>query len=277
MGRAIWILAALAVVLSGPGCVMVGPEYEEPDPPLESDWLDYEDPRLDATSPLAPDWWRTAFRDPVLDQLIEISLADNLTLRSAGLRVMQARQQLAIAVGNQYPQEQDLAGSAGIERAQGRSDDVYDFGFNVSWEADIWGRFRRQVETASALLDASLAGYDFRQTITLTTPRGIEDFLNGIIYRFSIGWYWQAVRCSVTGEDWFASPYRPGQVVTVAVARAVSGDLTNTVSVTGDDPNGDPDGDGFACGWDPRPFRAARGGAPEIVDQYEVIETPGES
>ena len=62
---------------------------------------------------------------------------------------------------------------------------------------------------------ASLAGYDFRQTITLTTPRGIEDFLNGIIDRFSIGWYWQSVRCSVTGEDWFASPYRPGQVVTV--------------------------------------------------------------
>ncbi len=39
----------------------------------------------------------------------------------------------------------------------------------------------------------------------------------------------------------------------------------------------DPDGDGFACYWDPRPFRAAQGGAPEIVDQYEVIETPGES
>lgn len=39
----------------------------------------------------------------------------------------------------------------------------------------------------------------------------------------------------------------------------------------------DPDGDGFACYWDPRPFRAARGGAPEVVDQYEVIETPGES
>ena len=39
----------------------------------------------------------------------------------------------------------------------------------------------------------------------------------------------------------------------------------------------DPDGDGFACAWDPRPFRAARGGAPEVVDQYQVIETPGES
>ena len=39
----------------------------------------------------------------------------------------------------------------------------------------------------------------------------------------------------------------------------------------------DPDGDGFACYWDPRPFRAARDGAPEVVTEYEVIETPGES
>ncbi|GKY87284.1 hypothetical protein [Sinisalibacter aestuarii] len=38
----------------------------------------------------------------------------------------------------------------------------------------------------------------------------------------------------------------------------------------------DPDGDGFACYWDPRPFRAAREGAPEEVTTYEVIETPGE-
>lgn len=38
----------------------------------------------------------------------------------------------------------------------------------------------------------------------------------------------------------------------------------------------DPDGDGFACYWDPRPFRAAKQGAPEDVTTYEVVETPGE-
>ncbi|PID35691.1 MAG: hypothetical protein CSA72_14285 [Rhodobacterales bacterium] len=44
------------------------------------------------------------------------------------------------------------------------------------------------------------------------------------------------------------------------------------------DPKGmDPDGDGFACYWDPRPFRAARGGASTPPQTYEVIETPGES
>lgn len=39
----------------------------------------------------------------------------------------------------------------------------------------------------------------------------------------------------------------------------------------------DPDGDGFACYWDPRPFRAARDGAPQVETTYEVVETPGES
>jgi hypothetical protein len=39
----------------------------------------------------------------------------------------------------------------------------------------------------------------------------------------------------------------------------------------------DPDGDGFACSWDPRPFRAARDAAPEVVDTYVDAETSGES
>ena len=161
MHRVARTLATLAAVtLAGHGCVMVGPDYEEPPAPVETQWLEYEDPRLDPASPLAPEWWRAAFGDAALDRLVEIALADNLTLRSAGLRVMQARQQLAIAVGDQFPQEQALEGSTGLEHAQRRSDHVYDFGFNISWEADVWGRFRRQVETASALLEASLASYD---------------------------------------------------------------------------------------------------------------------
>lgn len=39
----------------------------------------------------------------------------------------------------------------------------------------------------------------------------------------------------------------------------------------------DPDGDGFACYWDPRPFRAARNAAPQEVTTYVDVETPGES
>jgi NodT family efflux transporter outer membrane factor (OMF) lipoprotein len=139
---------------------MLGPDYEEPTPPLETEWLAYEDPMLDSASPVVTDWWKKAFNDPVLDTLVQTSLEENLTRRSAGLRVLQAREQLAIAIGNQYPQQQDVSGSAGTGRQSDRTDELYDLGFDVSWEADVWGRFRRQIESASAGLDAALASYD---------------------------------------------------------------------------------------------------------------------
>ena len=40
------------------------------------------------------------FNDPILDMLVATALAENLSLRSAGLRVLQARQQLLIAIGS---------------------------------------------------------------------------------------------------------------------------------------------------------------------------------
>ncbi|MGI9263334.1 MAG: TolC family protein, partial [Gammaproteobacteria bacterium] len=154
------LLFAIFAVLVAPACTMLGPDYEEPTPALETNWLEYEDPRLDDTSPIAPEWWKGSFHDPLLDQLIVTALADNLTLRSAGLRILQAREQLNIAIGNQYPQQQVVSGSAEKARNNDRTDELYDTGFSVSWEADVWGRFRRQIESASALLDASVASYD---------------------------------------------------------------------------------------------------------------------
>ena len=158
--RPILFLRIVALALIATGCTMLGPDYEEPTAPVETNWLEYEDPRLDSTSPIVPEWWKSAFADPVLDGLVQTALAENLSLRSAGLRVLQARQQLSIAIGNQYPQQQDVSGSAEKIGTNDRSDEFYDLGFNVSWEADVWGRFRRQIESASALLDASVAGYD---------------------------------------------------------------------------------------------------------------------
>ena len=156
---AFFVYAALAVLAGG--CAMVGPDYQMPTAQVQDTWLEYEDPNLDSTAPIAPQWWKAAFNDPVLDQLVESALAQNLSLRSAGLRVLQARQQLAIAIGDQFPQQQQISGQAGLEGI-GKSSaySVYNLDFSLSWEADVWGRFRRQVESASAALDASLSSYD---------------------------------------------------------------------------------------------------------------------
>ena len=166
--KTICLTALMALIAAG--CTMVGPDYQIPTAPVQPNWLEYKDPLLDATSPVAPEWWKTSFKDPILDQLIEIALAENLSLRSAGLRVLQARQQLAIAIGNQYPQQQQFSGAVEPKKISNNATDnipllddaflLYNLGFNLAWEADVWGRFRRQIESASAALDASVASYD---------------------------------------------------------------------------------------------------------------------
>lgn len=142
------------------GCTTVGPDYEAPTAEVESNWLEYQDPLIDSTQAVAPEWWKSAFNDPILDRLVEISLAQNLSLRSTGLRVLQSQQQLAIAVGNQFPQQQQINGSASRQKSSAAIFNDYSLGFNVGWEIDFWGRFRLEVESASAALDASVANYD---------------------------------------------------------------------------------------------------------------------
>lgn len=152
-------MATMSALMAS-GCVMLGPDYQEPSAPFESKWMEANDPLVSSEAPADPKWWQTAFHDPVLDQLVETALQENLTLRSAALRVLQSQQQLAIAIGKQYPQQQQVTGLAGRERSTGVTFNEYSLGFNLSWEVDFWGSLRRQVESASAQLDASVADYD---------------------------------------------------------------------------------------------------------------------
>ena len=148
------------VVLLLSGCINLGPDYQRPEAEVEPDWIEIEDSRVTSEPATDPKWWKSAFQDPELDKLVEAALQQNLTLRSAGLRVLQSQQQLAIAVGNQYPQQQQATGSASRQKDSDIIFNNYNLGLNLGWEIDFWGRFSRQVESASADLDASVANYD---------------------------------------------------------------------------------------------------------------------
>ena len=152
------LLASTALLLSG--CLSVGPDYTEPEVETQPDWIESDGNLISSRPALDPRWWHLAFQDPVLDELTEQALAQNLTLRSAGLRVLQSQQQLAIAVGNQYPQQQQISATANRQQENNSRFNEYDVGFNMAWEVDFWGRFSRQVQSASATLDASVADYD---------------------------------------------------------------------------------------------------------------------
>ena len=141
-------------------CTSVGPDYAEPEVNVQPQWIESDNTLINSNPALDPQWWHTAFADPVLNELTDAALQQNLTLRSAGLRVLQSQQQLAIAIGNQYPQQQQISALAERQQEYGSRFNDFDLGFNLAWEVDMWGRFSRQVESASAELDASVANYD---------------------------------------------------------------------------------------------------------------------
>jgi NodT family efflux transporter outer membrane factor (OMF) lipoprotein len=158
-------LFTLAFLVSG---CMLGPDYVKPDAPLEKAWLQQHDERIKGEPADYSQWW-SVFNDPVLDNLIEIASRQNLDLLSAGLRILEARAQLGIAVGSQYPQTQQISGEATRNRLSdyapngAGADKIfynYQIGFDAAWEFDFWGRFRRGVESANASLYASVADYD---------------------------------------------------------------------------------------------------------------------
>src|SRR6185436_20352314 len=93
------------------------------------------------------EWWRN-FNDPVLDQLVAEAQRVNPSVRTAGIRIMEARAQLGIAGSGLYPQVQQATGEvlwAGEQRAGARDVRAVSFstGLQIAWELDFWGKFRR--------------------------------------------------------------------------------------------------------------------------------------
>jgi len=168
----------VSLLLLGPplllvGCA-VGPDFKTPDVNVPESWQTTDDAHIARTATDAL-WWK-AFDDPALDRLVELAYGQNLPLQIAGLRIMEARAQLAIATGEQYPQVQQAFASAlaaglsknapiaaGIPRYLGD----YRIGFDAAWELDFWGKYRRGVQAAAASMLSSVADY-YAALVSLT-------------------------------------------------------------------------------------------------------------
>lgn len=163
------------------GCVLVGPDFVTPDAPQMSNWVRNElvayqqySGITDRRGPEA-EWWRV-FKDPTLDKLVALARQQNLTLRMAGIRIYEARAQLGIIIGDQFPQSQTagfeyknekLTRNTGLAREIEKINPGFDptfhdwsVGFDAGWELDIWGKVRRGVQAAMANLAAQVANYD---------------------------------------------------------------------------------------------------------------------
>ena len=115
-------MIGLALTMSG--CAL-GPDFLPPAAPVQDNWIEKGDKRV-SNRELKTNWWR-AFKDPTLDTLVHLAAEQNLPVQIAGLRILEARAQLGIAIGEMFPQQQEGSGARDLEqhqqtrRQQGRS------------------------------------------------------------------------------------------------------------------------------------------------------------
>jgi NodT family efflux transporter outer membrane factor (OMF) lipoprotein len=162
---------AATLALSVAGCA-VGPDFATPPTRVAPTWLEWRNKTLKTDRQDYANWWR-AFRDPKLDRLIELAYSQNLTLLSAGTKVLQARAVLGIATGEFYPQQQAAVGN--VTRNESSRADLSGgtlpaagplvfwrdrLAVQAAWELDFWGKFRRGVESADSAYLSSIATYD---------------------------------------------------------------------------------------------------------------------
>src|SRR5580765_7540379 len=150
--------AALTVA----GCA-VGPDYKRPEMPAPTQYRFVQEPNQAQSMADLP-WW-AVFEDPTLQALIREGLTNNLDLRVAVARVEEARARAGIAKSFLYPQVDGVAGYAVRQASNapppngvGNEDTTHQsgaYGFQLSWELDLFGRLRRQHEASLALLLAS--------------------------------------------------------------------------------------------------------------------------
>jgi NodT family efflux transporter outer membrane factor (OMF) lipoprotein len=164
------LLLSVVVILTG-GCA-VGPDYHSPAAATTpAHWSEGLAGGEEATPADLASWWKT-FNDPELDSLIDRAVHSNLDLRIAQARVREARAQYGIAASalapsadasgsvsrQQASHHQPVLGSVPLPPTTSFENPVYQAGVDASWEIDVFGGRRREVEAARAEVGASEFG-----------------------------------------------------------------------------------------------------------------------
>jgi len=158
LDRLVGVAAAGALA----GCA-VGPDYERPELQMPAAWPDQAVLERASTAELH-EWWR-AFGDPVLDELVERALGDNLELRIQAARVDEARARLGLARAEQWPtvdlqaeasRQRQPAAAFGLEGFETAPRTLFSVSGLLGYEIDLWGRLAREREAAAADLQANV-------------------------------------------------------------------------------------------------------------------------
>lgn len=146
-------LAAIAIAVAGCSTIQ-GPAYKQPDVPDKPQWSQLEGRELTASEVIQPDWWH-GFGDPYLIQLIQRAIDQGLDMRLAALRLDKAGIQLG---KDRFSATPKVAVSPADAIARGKRDsekskttrDTESLGAGLTWELDLWGKIRKDMQAADA-------------------------------------------------------------------------------------------------------------------------------
>jgi multidrug efflux system outer membrane protein len=156
------------VILGGAAGLMAGcaagPNYHAPKTSVPAAFADGSRTNFTPTETVTA-WWRE-FNDAELNRLVEQAVSSNLDLRMATANLLQAR---ALRMGAKADALPVVSGDASyvnnkFSRAAlynfpvpNRTEELYEAGFDATWELDFFGRVRRNVESSTAQVESAEA------------------------------------------------------------------------------------------------------------------------
>lgn len=184
-------LISLASLLSG--CASVGPDYHVPKqalvnrPAAAAPFIGAAAPAFSSAA-LPAQWWRL-YDDPALDRLIGRALAANTDLRVAAANLARSRaveQEIGVAAQPQVAVNAAPAYGRASAAARGLPQPLAagwsaDAGINVSYQADLFGKLARAMQSAGADTEAAQAALDLvRVTVAADTARAYADACSAV-------------------------------------------------------------------------------------------------
>lgn len=170
------------------GCA-VGPDYQRPSDRMPATWsfAKHQDTPAAKPADLAR-WWRR-FHDPKLNSLVEQAVAVNLDVKQAVARLYQARARRQASASPFWPwinssgsEAESHSGGSGPSSGHSRS---YHGGLGASWEVDLFGGNRRNLESAGARVAAATADLDATRlsmasevALTYCQLRSVQDLIS---------------------------------------------------------------------------------------------------
>jgi NodT family efflux transporter outer membrane factor (OMF) lipoprotein len=231
-------LLALSGCKVGPDYTAVQPKSPPPTAFTHTGGEGFEPPSV--TKPGEPpqvEWWKV-LNDPKLDDLVQRAWNGNLDLRLATARIREARAQRGVIAPQALPQV-DASGSASRQRDSrnthqggfGGSGDAYNLfqaGFDASWEIDVFGRVARDVEAADA--DIQSAQEDRRAVLVTLVSEVARNYveLRGFQQRLAIAR--KNIQVQQSTLELTKNRFKAGLVSDLDVAQAESS-LSTTESV----------------------------------------------